>query len=52
MTREQIFESVLNLLQQLIATPSFSKEEENTAVILEEFFKKSGIKTQRILNNV
>ena len=28
------------LLKQLIATPSFSKEEDNTADIIEEFFEQ------------
>lgn len=40
------------LLQQLIATPSFSKEEAETAVILETFLQQKGVKTQRYLNNV
>ena len=30
----------LVLLKQLIATPSFSKEEDNTADIIEEFWKE------------
>ncbi|HMG67881.1 MAG TPA: M20 family metallo-hydrolase [Chitinophagaceae bacterium] len=40
------------LLKQLIATPSFSKEEDNTADILEQFLEKRGIKTRIHLNNI
>jgi acetylornithine deacetylase len=36
----------------LIATPSFSKEEDKTAAIIELFLKKRGVKTNRHLNNV
>lgn len=40
------------LLKQLIATPSFSKEEHNTARALEYFFRRQGIQHHRFLNNV
>jgi len=40
------------LLKQLIATPSFSKEEDNTADIIEEFLDKKGVKTRVHLNNI
>jgi acetylornithine deacetylase len=40
------------LLKQLIATPSFSKEEDNTADIIDEFFDKKGVKTRVHLNNI
>lgn len=49
---ETLFNNSLNLLQRLIATPSFSKEEDATATILEDFFKKHNIPTQRQGNNV
>jgi acetylornithine deacetylase len=42
----------LDLLQQLIATPSFSKEEEEVASVIEEFFDKQGIHSYRKTNNV
>lgn len=42
----------IELLQQLIATPSFSKEENETATILENFLQQHGVSTQRYLNNV
>ena len=42
----------IGLLKQLIATPSFSKEEENTADIIDQFLDKKGIKTRVHLNNI
>ncbi|MBW3518903.1 M20 family metallo-hydrolase [Flavobacterium sp. NKUCC04_CG] len=42
----------LELLKQLIATPSFSKEEEQTATIIEKYLKSKGIKIQRELHNI
>ncbi|MCU0375383.1 MAG: M20 family metallo-hydrolase [Chitinophagaceae bacterium] len=42
----------LEFLQRLIATPSFSKEEHETAVLIEQFLQKSGIATNRVGNNV
>ena len=40
------------LLKRLIATPSFSKEEDNTADIIEQFLEKHGVKTRIHLNNI
>ncbi|MET0635874.1 MAG: M20 family metallo-hydrolase [Chitinophagaceae bacterium] len=40
------------LLQQLIATPSFSKQEDNTAGILVRFLEDRGLKAERLANNV
>lgn len=45
-------EIAINLLEQMIATPSFSREEEKTAVVLEGFFKQQDIPTERKGNNV
>lgn len=42
----------LKLLQGLIAVPSFSKEEEKTAEILEGFLKAQGVDTLRKGNNI
>lgn len=42
----------IELLKQLIATPSFSKEEGDTANILEAFLQVRGVNTNRFLNNV
>lgn len=43
---------IINLLKQLIATPSFSKEENKTADIIDEFLSKKGLQTQRSGNNI
>ncbi len=45
-------EIAINLLEQLIAIPSFSREEENTATVLEGFFKQNDVTTERKGNNV
>ncbi len=42
----------LELLQKLISTPSFSKEEETTALIIEDFLKSFKVKTHRLKNNI
>src|SRR5678815_2985317 len=42
----------IGLLKQLIATRSFSKEEDNTADLIDEFLDKKGIKTRVHLNNI
>ena len=40
------------LLQKLIATPSFSKEEDATAFILFDYLQENGVTPNRHLNNV
>jgi acetylornithine deacetylase len=42
----------ISLLKQLISIPSFSKEEDNTADLLEQFLEKRGVKTRVHLNNI
>jgi acetylornithine deacetylase len=42
----------ISLLKQLIATPSFSKEEDNTADLIEQFLGKKGVKTRVHLKNI
>ena len=42
----------VQLLTQLIATPSFSREEDKTADLIQDFFRKKNIPTQRLGNNV
>jgi len=42
----------IELLKQLIATPSFSREEEGTAQLIEQYFAEKKIVTQRHLNNI
>lgn len=49
---EKLQNEALELLQKLIATQSFSKEEHLTAEILNSFFIQKGISTTRLLNNV
>src|SRR5438067_9982908 len=51
-TLQTIQHSAIDLLKKLIATPSFSKEEDKTADIIEDFFKSQGIQPQRFLNNI
>ncbi len=49
---QQLYNSALDLLQQLIATPSFSKTEDNTADLIADFFSTRGIVPQTLGNNV
>jgi acetylornithine deacetylase len=44
--------AAINLLKQLIATPSFSKEEINTADLIEDFLESKNVISYRYLNNV
>ncbi len=55
MTQQQsssITQDAIGLLKQLIATPSFSKEEDKTATLIEQFLQSKGVATYRHLNNV
>ncbi|MFD2918351.1 M20 family metallo-hydrolase [Terrimonas rubra] len=45
-------QEAIALLQQLIATPSFSREEDKTADIIFNYLQQKGIAAQRINNNV
>jgi len=45
-------DQAVELLQQLITTPSFSREEGNTAALIENFLQDKGVKTNRKLNNI
>lgn len=42
----------VQLLKQLIKTPSFSKEEDGTAGIIQNFLKAKGVEAKRYLNNI
>lgn len=42
----------IGLLKQLISIPSFSKEEDNTADLIEQFLEKKAVKTLVHLNNI
>lgn len=50
--KEHLFPLAIELLQQLISIPSFSKEENKTASLIEDFFKHYDIETVRKGNNV
>lgn len=52
MNQNQLYKNSLELLKKLIATPSFSKEENDTADILQQFFKDKNIPTKRHKNNI
>ncbi|GAB3645882.1 M20 family metallo-hydrolase [Echinicola sediminis] len=49
---QKLKEDAKQLLQQIIETPSLSREEENTAQLLADFLVKKGIKVNRKQNNV
>jgi len=49
---EQLQKDSLELLKRLISISSFSKEEEGTADVIEQFLQDKGIKTHRKLNNI
>lgn len=42
----------VNLLKQLVAIPSFSKEEDKTATLIENFLQQNGVPCNRLKNNV
>lgn len=52
MDKNSLYPQALNLLQQLIAIPSFSREEEKTADVIATFLETKGVKVYRKLNNV
>lgn len=49
---KKVTEGAIDLLKQLIATPSFSKEEDQTAAIIFDYLIKIGAEPKRIGNNV
>src|SRR4030095_11772282 len=42
----------IDLLKQLIATPSFSKEEDNSSALIKTFLEERGVKTEQYLYNI
>ena len=52
MTTNELFYEAVGLLKQLIATPSFSKEENDTAEIICAFYKKHHVPFARVGNNI
>jgi acetylornithine deacetylase len=49
---ETLYHNALQLLKQLISIQSFSKEEDQTALVIESFLKQHGVSTNRKLNNI
>ncbi len=49
---EDLQSAALNLLKQLVSTPSFSKEEDNTADLIQDFLESRNVISYRYLNNV
>lgn len=47
-----LYKEAVELLKQLISTPSFSKEESETAAIIGKFFALKGIAASRVGNNI
>ncbi len=47
-----ITEEVIGLLKKLIETASFSKEEQGTALLLDDFLKRKKIRVNRMQNNI
>jgi len=47
-----LYQQAVELLQQLISIPSFSREEAKTADLLEQFLQSKGVKTHRKKNNI
>lgn len=52
MTNNHLFQQSVNLLQQLIQTPSFSREEDQTALLIQHFFDQNNIPCHRQGNNI
>ena len=42
----------IDLLKQLIATPSFSKEEDNSSALIKVFLENNGVKAEQHLYNI
>ncbi len=51
-TIDTLYQQAVPLLQQLISIPSFSREEDKTAEVIEHFLQERGVKTFRKLNNI
>jgi acetylornithine deacetylase len=49
---DQLYKEALELLQQLIRVPSFSREEDKTADVINDFLRRYDINTERQGNNV
>jgi acetylornithine deacetylase len=51
-TTDQLFDKAVVLLKDLISTPSFSKEENDTAEIIMRFLAENGVEHKRVGNNI
>lgn len=49
---DKLSEDAILFLKRLIATPSFSKEEQGTAALIQQFFQSRGLVPSRTMNNV
>lgn len=49
---KRLFDDAVDLLEKLISTPSFSKEEKDTGDLIEQFLKNKGVETHRSGNNI
>lgn len=47
-----LYQDAVGLLKKLIATPSFSKEEQITADLIERFLESKGVRVKTHLNNI
>lgn len=52
MTNINLYKKAVELLRSLIATPSFSREEDKTAALIANFLKQHGVQVHQQLNNV
>ena len=52
MTNIELYNEAVTLLKELISTPSFSKEENDTAEIICAFFAKHEVPFSRVGNNI
>jgi len=48
----ELTQAAIQLLKELIATPSISREEEKTANLIQTFLEKNGVLTHRIKHNI
>ncbi|MBA3830107.1 MAG: M20 family metallo-hydrolase [Taibaiella sp.] len=51
-TVQELYNGATRLLKQLIAMPSFSKEEQGTVDVLQRWLQAKGIAASRLMNNV
>jgi acetylornithine deacetylase len=52
MDKATLATAATGLLKSLVATPSFSREEEGTALLIEDYLRKNGVTVHRYLNNI